>query len=642
MKTFLERLKQKIISILQFLKFFFLNVFRKIKNFFISLYNFSLSKSIHFKEYILSDRKRLIIFILSFPLTAAIGTSGYFIFRKHYKIHSSIQSGIYTIPTDAEFYFEIKNTNAIKENLIKSETFKNIETSEAWTRFISSLAGKKLGELLYLVELKSNAILDWKDFLDLFGESIGYASFTDGSYSVVAKTNLKSRFGIAIFESFKAGKIPLKKIKEEKKEEPKEEKSDTNNNPQPENNEEVNSDEPQNNLEETKENIISNDNYETGFLEEGIKSGNLIISQVEAGSGSIYFVLVGEYLFLSDSLETLTKSLEAATNPSKKSLLANKEMDLVFKEYYNEKILAVAYFGLSDTNFTPFLKPLAENANSISLLFKMENELVTADIYTTERKAFPEKNSYPIEKIQSSIPNDVLMAVYSNSLGLKEYISSAINPGNAWLELSMMTPIFFKNGNISYEEYFPTNSPSVFLLHKPVFVEEEKFLYPDFTIGYVSSKSDDVLLKSIFKAGKPTKATHLDINFKTFKRSGTFYSPSLYSMDKMDWISSSVENARSCISAKSGNKPTISDLNSSKISSPWKEAPHHIVVNWQRLREDILSFLIYGGVKSGKYTEKTVTNDIQPLLETFDWIESIHFALGNKGNVYGKIFLSPL
>lgn len=642
MKTFLDRMKQKIISFFQFLKFFFLNVFGKLKNFFIALYNRLKSKTISFKEYILSDRKRLIIFILFFPVSMALGTSGYFIFRKHYKIHSSVQSGFYTIPSDAEFYFEIKNTNAIKDKLILSETFKNIEASEAWTRFISSLAGKKLGELLYLVELKSNAILDWKDFLELFGESIGYASFTDGSFSVVAKTNLKSRFGITILESFKAGKIPLKKIKEEKKEEPKEDKQDTPNNPQPQNNEEVNSDDPQSNPEETKENVISDENYETNFLEEGIKTGNLIISQVEAGSGSVYFVLIGEYLFLSDSLETLTKSLEAATNPSKKSLLSNKEMDLVFKEYYNEKILALAYIGLSNTNFTPFLKPLAENANSISLLFKMENDLVTADIFTTERKAFPEKNSYPIEKIQSAIPNDVLMAVYSNSLGLKEYISSAMNPGEAWLELSMMAPVFLKNGNLPYEEYFPANSPSVILLHKPVFVEEEKFLYPDFTIGYVSSKSDDVLLKSIFKAGKPTKASHLDVNFKTFKRTGTFYSPSLYSMDKMEWISSSVENARSCISAKSGNKPTISDLNSSKISSPWKTAPHHIVVNWQRLREDILSFLIYGGIKSGKYTEKTVTNDIKPLLDTFDWIESIHFALGNKERIYGKMILSPL
>ena len=68
-------------------------------------------------------------------------------------------------------------------------------------------------------------------------------------------------------------------------------------------------------------------------------------------------------------------------------------MDLVLKNTTMKKILALAYIGLSDTNFTPFLKPLAENANSISLLFKMENDLVTADILRQREKHFL-KNSY--------------------------------------------------------------------------------------------------------------------------------------------------------------------------------------------------------------------------------------------------------
>ncbi len=640
MHEFLQSLKQKLLSIFNFIKFFLLNLFAKIGNLLVSTFTGFFAKLKAFKEFIVSDRKRLIAFILSFPMTAALGTTGYFIFRKHYKIHSSIQSGLYTVPADAEFYFEIKNTNVAKEKLIKSEIFQKIETSEAWARFLSSLAGHKLGELLYLVELKSNSIIDWKDFLELFGESIGYASFTDGSYSVVVKTNLKSRFGITMLESFKAEKIPLRKIKEAKKEEPEAAKPSQPTNPAT--TEEANIDESATMPVETNENVISSDNYETGFLEEGIKSGNLIISQVEANNGSVYFVLVDEYLFLSDSLETLSKSLEAATNPSKKSLFANKEMDVVFKEYYKDDILGVAYLGLSDTNFTPFLKPISENANSISLLFKTENNLLSADIHVTERKPYVTTNPVSIDLIQSSIPSDVLLAVYSNSLGLKEYFTSAANPGNAWIELGLMTPIFLKNGNLSYEEYFPANSPSALLLHKPIFMEEEKFLYPDFTIGYVSSKGDDTFLKTIFKPGKATKASHLDVNFKTYKRSGTFYSPSIYSSEKIQWLSSSVENARNCIAAKNGNKPTISDLNSSKLTSPWKEAPHHIVINWQRLREDILTFLIYGGIKSGKYTEKTVTNDIQPLLDPFDWVESIHIALGSKGNVYGKMILSGM
>jgi hypothetical protein len=288
------------------------------------------------------------------------------------------------------------------------------------------------------------------------------------------------------------------------------------------------------------------------------------------------------------------------------------------------------------------LKPISENANSISFLFKIENGLAAADILTTERKPFPDSNAISIGSIQSSIPNDVLLAVYSNSLGLKEYITSILNPGESWTELALFAPTFFKKGNLAHDEYFTSNSASVLLLHKPTYLEQEKLLYPNFTIGYVSSKEDDSFLKTIFKSGNAANVSHLDTKFKSYKRDGAFYSPSLYKSEKMQWISSTVENAKDCISVRNGNKPSLTDLKSTKLASPWKEAPHHVILNWQRLQEDILTFLIYGGAKTGKYTEKTVQGDIHPLLETLNWIESIHFSLGAKGNIYGKMILSPM
>ncbi|HNA09883.1 MAG TPA: hypothetical protein PK930_23265, partial [Leptospiraceae bacterium] len=451
------------------------------------------------------------------------------------------------------------------------------------------------------------------------------------------------QFGINVFESFKARNIPLKEAKDKTQEEKKKDNptSNENSNNSPEG---ANSENPQEeNLSEGSDtSVVSEDNYEKSYLEEGIETGNILISVVNGNNGAIYFVLVDDYFFVSNSIERLTQTLLAATKPSKYSIQGKKEMEGVMKEYYKEDILGLAYFNLTNTNFTPFLKPISENGESISLFFKTENDLLSADIYVTERKNENTEGSISIEKIQSSIPNDVLLAIYSNSIGIKEYINSLLNPGEAWPELSNMVKLFLKNGKVEEENYFPARAGSAILFHKSELKGGVNQLYPDMSLGYVSTKSDDTFLKSIFKTGKPKKETHLDIPIKNYSRESSEYSPSLYQIDKLNWISSNIENAKDCIAAAKGNKPTLSDLRSSQFESPWKESPHHIVLNWQRLKEDTRVLFIYGGLKSSLYTEKTIQNDIDPLLETFNWIESIHFSLGAKGSIYGKMKLSAL
>lgn len=640
MKEFFEKLKNKIKFVSLIIQNFIQNQWAKLVGWIQKIFSYLINRLLHFKEYILTDRKRIILFILFFPLAASLGTTGYFLFRKHYKVHSSILSGLGMVPSNAEIYLEIKNTKSFKEKLGKAKFFSEIENSEAWQKFISSLALKKFGELFYIIELKSNSILSLTDFVELFADSIGYAAFTDETYLVLAKTNLKSKLGLTLLESFKAGNIPLKEIKEKKEEKKDGEKKEPNSETQ-----EANADNPpaeEGYEQPAGEHVVSDDSYEQSYLEQGIKNGNLVISVMNGNSGEIYFVLIDDYLILSNSQERLTQSLLAATNPSKNSVRSKKEMDLVFREYYKEDVLGISYFNLVGTNFTPFLKPISEDSESISLLFKTEKDLLSADILVTDRK--PKNNSNPIslDKIQSSIPNDVLFAIYSNSIGMKEYFNSILNPGEAWSELTKTAPVFLKNGNIAEEGFFPANTSSALLIHKPSIQGEENFLYPDFTIGYVAAKKDETFLKSIFKSGKPKKEKHLGISIKTFQKDGNIFSPSYFEANNMEWVSSNFENAKDCISAANGNKPTIGDLNSSKLESPWKESPHHIVLNWQRMKEDIGTIFLYGSKKTSLYTEKTIEQDINPLLTPFDWIESIHISLGAKGAIYGKMKLSAM
>lgn len=629
MKDVFIKLRNKIQSIFGRIVKFFYRIFQKIEGVILTLARKLLSKVRSVKEYIFSDRKRTIAFIAFFPITALVSAGGYFLFRKHYSIHPSVRSGLYSVPKDTAFYAEIKNTAHLKEILSKSDTLQKIETSEAWTRFLTSFAGRKIGDLLYLVEVKSNSILEWKDFIDLFGDSIGYAAFKDGSYSVIAKTNLKSKFGLTIFESFKASNIPLKKIikkKETAQTDPANPPAaEDPNNPPPVNEEEEVS------LPAADTSVVSQETYESSYLEEGIKEGNLIISQVPGSSGEIYFVMVGDYLFISDSITSLVKTISSATNPSKKSILSGKEMEDIASEYYKEGNLGILYLNLEDTLYTPFLKPVAENSKSVSFLFKMESNLLGADIYTEGRK--PLQNFSPTE-VPTIIPKDILIAVYSNSITIKDYIDSLKKPGDAWAGFADSVDLFFQKGNLKPEEYFTANSASALVLHKFTLKEESEFLYPEFTIGYVSGKADDAFLKTIFKTGKSSSVNFLDAKLKTYKKGDNFYSPTFFQRDKLNWISSSPEFAEAHISTKNGNQPALSDMHSFKSS---EKAPHHIFINWKRVEEDMDTFLIYGGLKSKKYTDKTISSDIRPLYEALNWIESIHISLGLEGKIFGKM-----
>ncbi|HNX60884.1 MAG TPA: hypothetical protein PKK43_17420, partial [Spirochaetota bacterium] len=59
-----------------------------------------------------------------------------------------------------------------------------------------------------------------------------------------------------------------------------------------------------------------------------------------------------------------------------------------------------------------------------------------------------------------------------------------------------------------------------------------------------------------------------------------------------------------------------------------------------RTLEALRNFYIYGGIRSGEYTAKTVDRDIIPLADPVKGYETIHIAMGLDRAITGKIVIT--
>ena len=67
---------------------------------------------------------------------------------------------------------------------------------------------------------------------------------------------------------------------------------------------------------------------------------------------------------------------------------------------------------------------------------------------------------------------------------------------------------------------------------------------------------------------------------------------------------------------------------------------NHAVLHIPSFLNDISSFAMYGAMKSGEYTEKTVQSDILSLFKPFGKYEYFHVAWGDDENRAGSFIFS--
>lgn len=555
---------------------------------------------------IMSSRRRLILtssvtaIVLALALYLSLSTS--------YSVNPAVTHSIFTIPRNATTYIEIFDPEKSYDQFEKSAFGKSMIDSKTWEKLSSTPEFQKLANVIYFIQLKAGALITYRDLPSFFGGSVGLAKMEDNSMLVVAKTNLKSRAGLALVKAFKGESVPISETGKKN--------------------------EPAKGEKERKLEGVTAGSYTDIFNEEQMPFANLTVTRINASDGHIYMVLLDDYLFISDSDTTLREALYLAAKPDSGSLRTLKGMKEALTAFENGGDVLV-YANTESSTFAPLLTNFVRGKGIACVLSGNANKAVSGDIYAieavTEKKTAQKGTEW--EKI---IPQDQAIAVYSTTVGLGDAEKNFGNLSDKWKDLKEGTASFFSAASIDTSGYFTPGKGCALILHGLDLFN--KRLYPQFAVGYDSQKKDSSVMRAIFKGRKETTQDFSGVKYSTLALDG-FYKPAAYH-GAADIVSSSRLNLEKYISASKGNRGVLSDDPSYAALGEYAKAPNHIVISIPRALEALRNFYIYGGIRSGEYTAKTVDRDIIPLADPVKGYETIHIATGLDRAVTGKLVIT--
>jgi hypothetical protein len=560
-------------------------------------------KAVVFKNWIIMSRKRLAA--VSSGFVVMILCLVYLIAGRSYSLSAEVTHSFYTIPEKAVTYFEILDPQQFYSILEKSKFGKSFLDSQAWQKLSGTPEFQKLSNLLYFIELKAGNVISYKDLPSFFGGSVGFAKMENGSFLVVAKSNIKSRLGLSLMTAFKGKKVEVQIKKDESAP-----------------------------AEKRKLEGVTESSYTELFDEQKISFANLEVTRINVQNGYMFLVMVDDYVFISDNEETLKESLSVATNPSSSSFRNSKGMREALSAYESRGQLFF-YADAKKSFFAPVLSQFSRGDGTAAVLYADAAKNISGDIfaigYAASEKASVNKNQY-WEKI---IPSDAALTLYSSDLNVNDSVEKLSALGDPWKGNS---EDFFKDANLDLKEYFGNKKGIAAVLHGADLFNKK--FYPQFSIGYNSDKKDNAVYSSIFKNRGEAKQSFQGTSYNVLKNTqGRYYIPAWY-YDKAGIVSSSRMNLEKFISAGKGNRPVVADDSSYALLGDYAYAPNHIVINIPKAVSFIRQFYIYGGERSGKFTKVTVDRDIMPLAEPLKSFETLHIALGAEKTLTGKIVLT--
>jgi hypothetical protein len=559
------------------------------------------SKAKKVQKWVLMTRKRTYMVSAVFFITL-IGVI-FFAMGKSYSVSREVTHSVYTIPEKAVFYAEVLDPAQMYSLLEKSAFGKSLIDSKAWQKLSSTPEFLKLSNLLYFVELKAGEIVSYKDLHTFFGGSAGFAKMEDGSFLVVAKSNVKSKLGLALVSAFKGQPVKMKVKK---------------------------TDAP----ESRKLEGVTEGSYTELFDEQKVSFANLEVTRINVQDGYLYLVMAGDYIFISDSDNTLKESLYTASNPSASSIRMKKGMKEALTSFESRGQIFI-YTDTKKSSLSPLLVQCVPGDGVAAVIYAQQKKNISGDVfaigYDVPAKATLKKGV----SWERLLPSDGAFSFYSSTLGVNDVVENLNDAGESW---KGNTDDFFKEAHLDRSAYFGSRKGVALVLHGMELFNKK--LYPQFSVGYSAEKKDSSLYKAFFKISGETPQRFQDVSYVSMRQTaGRFYIPSYY-YDKAGIISSNKLNLEKYISASKGNRPVVGDDASYALLGDYAHAPHHIVINIPRVIESLRSFYLYGGEKSGAYTKITVDRDILPLTDPMKGFETLHIAVGAEKTLTGKIVLS--
>lgn len=299
--------------------------------------------------FIKSSRKALII-------TASV----LIIFVSSAVLYSLNRSGILKLSSDiskisqivsaesVSSYIEIASPSAFYAEFKKSKPGSQILSTPVWKRFFAGSSFAKLNQIIYLIDSSTGQMLSLEELVAFADGPVGYAKYEDGSFLAIAQLDLKSEIGVKLLSFFSDAKES--KLKD------------------------IPAKEPNNN--ENKP--VTDSSYKESFGNSPVDIENIKVNEFKNEKYSMYYLISGKYIIISDSKVTLGKSISCAKGDVEESIYGMGGFSKTLKNYGKTDLLFFQHFNNSP--YGESLKALF-GSESVSAVFKLYGEKPYADLF---------------------------------------------------------------------------------------------------------------------------------------------------------------------------------------------------------------------------------------------------------------------
>ncbi len=572
------------------------------------MYYFTKTKTLfaNIRSFIFKDRLSIVIStIISITVTTVLlvvvlVSGSIYTLSAHVKTISDL------IPGHSKYFFEVKDFERFYKNVRTSRFGKEIVNSREWQQLFSTPEFRKITNLLYFIELKAGHLLTYKDLPSFFDGPLGLAFMGDGSYLFTAQTNMRTRVGLALYNSFKAEKLSLKKDTFKTKNKSK--------------------------------NKLKN-RYKDIYITEDFKLNNIVVSKVKMSGKNIYLVLLGKYLIASDNLSTLKISLKLGSGMSNRSLHKKRGIQNAIAHLSRNKIHI--YINTEQTVLHSIVHRVIPASGLSFILDCNKKKILSGDIFAI---GYNSKKSRQLSRSSTFnwnalLPVSSAATLYSNTLGINDFVEAIELLDTKYSTIKKNIVNFFKANNLHKKDMYQGKRGTCFMFHKVTLAN--KNLYPLFSIGYRAKNKNKEFAKSIFKTRGSSQKKYQNTSFTLFNgMSSQFYKAAMVHEKDATIISSHIKNTKEIISAKNGNRSVLKDLKTFRKMKKFKKSANHLIINIHTLVKSIKYFYNYGAAHNSAYTYVTVDKDIMPLFNPIKKYRYLHIALGNNKGKSGKMILS--
>ena len=553
----------------------------------------------------LPQKTRLGVKITGVIVALSASAIVWFLYFRNYSLNENVKSVHSVIPASAVSYIEIKNTEKLRDLLTSSQTGKAILQSDEWQNLFLTPQFNDLFSVMHILALKTGIPIVIADIPQWFAGSIGFAVFPDQTRLLVAETNLASRTGIAIASAL----APQEQIKSAEQKLP--QNQDSSESPVP---------------------VV----YPTSYESEQTALHNLTVNRIIAGADkNYYFVMLGNFLFVSDSVETLHLSVQEGTSGAG-GLFANRlSARQIQDDYGAQDAQALVVVDNKNSLLAPVLSALATQQTSMAVIHAQKDKYARVSIFNPDFQSQGKKEHGRTIKWEGEIPQNFVFSVFSG-VSASEVITANQSLDKNWKDYSARVQTLVTAFGINLSDVFSTPGGFAFTFNgmRPY----GQTIVPDFSFLYPAKTDSDELLFSVFKHKNKQLKNYQGLSYNTYRLpDSSAYTPSSAFHNGIKYLASNETGLSGFLAAKRGNLPVFSD---SGLLDTSEDSPTHIVLNVPAAIGELKAFFLFGAQRSEEYSAKTIEKDITGLFLPFLKVEYIHIALGRDSVQTGVIEIS--